>query len=84
MDLTTDAQVQDIIKKEFVEKKVTVITVAHRLQTIIGNDQICVLGDGKVLETGTPQELLKKRDGEFRRLVEADKKSKQKADVVLN
>ena len=78
VDPNTDQQVQATIRREFVNNGVTVITVAHRLETVLGNDKIAVLGDGKLAEYGTPKELLKIRDGELRRLVEADRQSKKK------
>lgn len=79
VDPKTDSQVQDTIRKEFVNKGVTVITVAHRLDTVLGSDMIAVLGDGKLMEYGTPKELLENRTGHLRRLVDADTRSKRKA-----
>jgi ABC-type multidrug transport system fused ATPase/permease subunit len=52
--------IQKMIKEEF--KHCTVITIAHRIQTIIESDMILVLGEGKVLEYDSPKTLLK--DGE--------------------
>eukprot|EP00536_Pseudo-nitzschia_multiseries_P006315 jgi/Psemu1/14958/gm1.14958_g len=78
VDAQTDQQVQDTIRKEFVEKGVSVITVAHRLDTVIGYDKIAVLGQGHVLEYGSPSDLLKMKNGEFRSLVDADKANKRK------
>ena len=43
----------------------TVIAIAHRLQTVVDYDKIVVLGDGKVLETGEPKELLKDPNSQF-------------------
>jgi ATP-binding cassette, subfamily C (CFTR/MRP), member 1 len=77
VDAQTDQQVQSTIRKQFVEKGVTVITVAHRLDTVLGYDKIAVLGEGKLLEYGPPSELLKNRNGELRGLVEADRASKR-------
>ena len=71
VDPRTDAQVQDTILREFVQKGVTVITVAHRLDTILGYDKILVLDAGKVAEYGSPGELLK-TSGYLRRLYDAD------------
>ena len=46
----------------------TVLVIAHRMRTIEAADKIIVLKDGKVAEEGTPQELLAKEDGIFRRM----------------
>lgn len=78
VDSNTDAQVQDTIRREFVGKGVTVLTVAHRLDTVLGYDKIAVLGDGELLEYGRPNELLKLKNGELRRLVDADRQNKRK------
>lgn len=59
-------------------KGVTVITVAHRLDTVLGYDKIAVLGSGEVLEYGSPSDLLRNRGGELRRLVDADRQNKKK------
>lgn len=45
-------------------KDKTVMVIAHRMRTVAGADKIVVLSDGKVVETGTPNELMKK-DGIF-------------------
>ena len=78
VDSRTDQEVQDTIRREFVDKGVTVITVAHRLDTVLGYDKIAVLGNGKVLEYGTPSELLSIPGGELRQLVDADRRNKLK------
>lgn len=78
VDMTTDMQVQATIRREFVDKGVSVITVAHRLDTVLGHDKIAVLGNGRVLEYGSPSELLKDRNGELRKLVDSDRSSKRK------
>lgn len=78
VDSKTDQDVQDTIRREFVERGVSVITVAHRLDTVLGYDRIAVLGDGEVLEYGAPNELMAKQGGELRKLVQADRRNKQK------
>jgi ABC-type multidrug transport system fused ATPase/permease subunit len=45
-----------MIKKHFVET--TVITIAHRLNTVIAYDKILVLEEGKIKDFGTPKEML--------------------------
>lgn len=56
-----------MIKDEF--KKVTVITIAHRLNTIINYDRIMVLKNGNIAEFDTPERLLKDSNSELYRLV---------------
>ncbi|OQR72062.1 canalicular multispecific organic anion transporter 1 [Tropilaelaps mercedesae] len=63
VDLDTDALIQTTIRDDF--KACTVITIAHRLHTIMDYDKIIVLDKGQVVEMGSPQELLEKVDGMF-------------------
>ncbi|KAJ2431725.1 hypothetical protein GGF41_000404 [Coemansia sp. RSA 2531] len=66
VDLETDKSVQELIRKEFSD--CTVLTIAHRLETIMNSDRIIVMDRGTIAEIGTPQELLAK-DGMFAQLV---------------
>ena len=59
-------QIQQAIREEFSDA--IVITIAHRLKTIVDYDRILVLGDGEIVEFGTPKELLSKQDGAFREM----------------
>ncbi|KAF7714218.1 Uncharacterized protein PECH_000287 [Penicillium ucsense] len=68
VDWATDQIMQQVIREEFAEK--TIITVAHRLRTIIDSDLVVVMGDGCILETGHPAELLA-TDSQFRELCNA-------------
>ncbi len=56
-DPKTDELVQATIRKEFAD--CTVITIAHRINTIMDNDRIMVLDQGKVAEFDTPENLLR-------------------------
>ena len=47
------------------------LTVAHRLHTIMDSDRVLVLDDGKVLEYDTPAALLEKPYGAFKGMVDA-------------
>ncbi|KAJ2505450.1 hypothetical protein IWW47_002040 [Coemansia sp. RSA 2052] len=66
IDNSTDTIIQESIRKEF--KDCTVLTIAHRLNTIIDSDRILVLDQGKVAEFDTPEALLAKEDGLFKQL----------------
>jgi ATP-binding cassette, subfamily C (CFTR/MRP), member 1 len=50
----------------------TVITIAHRLQTVMDSDRILVMDAGRVLEVDTPAALLADERGELRRLIASD------------
>jgi len=84
VDTKTDAQVQETIRREFVQKGVTVITVAHRLDTVLGYDKILVLDAGEPVEMGPPDDLLKLSDGYLRRLFDADRRNRQKGRRVMS
>ncbi|XP_008589254.1 PREDICTED: canalicular multispecific organic anion transporter 1-like, partial [Galeopterus variegatus] len=59
VDLETDRLIQATIRNEF--SHCTVITIAHRLHTIMDSDKIMVLDNGKIVEYGSPEELLQNR-----------------------
>lgn len=56
VDPRTDALIQKTIQTEF--KECTVITIAHRLNTIIDSDRIGVISKGKMIEIDSPKNLL--------------------------
>ena len=65
LDPENEVLVQKAIAK-LVEDK-TVIMIAHRLRSVVGADQIFVLDDGKLVESGTHSELMEKK-GLYQRL----------------
>ncbi|KAH7906183.1 MRP-like ABC transporter [Hygrophoropsis aurantiaca] len=68
IDYKTDTLIQSSLRNEL--KDVTQIIVAHRLQTIMDADKIMVLDAGKLVEFGSPAELLKNDKGMLRALVD--------------
>lgn len=60
LDNESEALIQKSIND--LKNKITVIIIAHRLSTVMNSDKIIVLDNGKVIEIGTPQELIKNQD----------------------
>ena len=81
IDIKTEQIIQKLIIEEFAES--TVITIAHRLNTIIQSDKVLVLGEGSVLEYDHPQTLLADKNSFFyslaNELEKKEKKSKKKS-----
>ncbi|KAJ3072146.1 Multidrug resistance-associated protein 1, partial [Rhizoclosmatium hyalinum] len=69
IDLETDSLIQATIRREFADS--TVLTIAHRIQTIMDSDKIIVLNEGRVEEMQTPTELMKSPDSAFAQLAAA-------------
>ncbi|XP_023236898.1 multidrug resistance-associated protein 4-like [Centruroides sculpturatus] len=67
IDKKTDSCIQKIIREKF--KSCTVLTIAHRLHTIIDSDRVLVLDNGKLQEFDRPYKLLKNVNGNFYNLV---------------
>ncbi|KAK5654791.1 hypothetical protein OQA88_6827 [Cercophora sp. LCS_1] len=66
IDYATDTAIQETIR----ELTSTIITIAHRLQTVVDYDKVLVLDKGSVVEYGHPWELIKKTGGSFRSMCE--------------
>ena len=69
IDGETDAFVQDMLRTRFPDT--TLITIAHRLNTIMDYDLCLVMDAGHVVEFASPDELLSKTDGIFSALVDS-------------
>ncbi|KAJ6584840.1 multidrug resistance-associated ABC transporter [Mycena capillaripes] len=68
IDYQTDARIQLTLRNEL--KGVTVLAVAHRLQTIMDFDRIMVLEAGRIIEFVTPSALLQNKAGHLRAMVD--------------
>ena len=67
VDYKTDQLIQRVIRQKFTN--CTVLTIAHRLNTIMDYDKVMVLDQGHVVEYDCPQVLSSKEDGTFSRLL---------------
>ena len=65
LDVENETLVQTALSRLIQNK--TVLIIAHRMRSIVGADQIVVLKNGVVAESGTPAELLQK-DGIFKNM----------------
>ncbi|XP_072767862.1 ATP-binding cassette sub-family C member 4 isoform X2 [Anoplolepis gracilipes] len=68
IDLTTDMLIQTTIRKKF--KACTVLTIAHRLNTIMDSDKVLVMDHGQILEFDHPYLLLQNEKGHFSNMVQ--------------
>jgi ATP-binding cassette, subfamily C (CFTR/MRP), member 1 len=68
VDVHTDVLMQQIIREEFGD--CTIISVAHRLNTIVGFDRIAVLDAEIIVAIGEPGKLLRMEGGRFKELYE--------------
>ena len=59
LDTESERVIQDAIDKLQIQKAQTTIIIAHRLSTIVNSDKIVVLDEGRVVESGKHEELLK-------------------------
>lgn len=66
IDNETDSSIQNMIRQRF--KDSTVLTIAHRLHTIVDSDKIVVMDSGVIAEMGTADELNKNENGLFHAL----------------
>uniref|UniRef100_A0AAR5QIW3 ABC transmembrane type-1 domain-containing protein n=1 Tax=Dendroctonus ponderosae TaxID=77166 RepID=A0AAR5QIW3_DENPD len=68
VDQHTDSLIQTTIRQAF--KDCTVITIAHRINTIIDCDRVLVMDHGQAVEFAAPHELLEQKNGHFAQMVE--------------
>ncbi|KAG6858913.1 hypothetical protein C0995_012983, partial [Termitomyces sp. Mi166 len=90
IDFATDAKIQTTIREEFTSS--LLLTIAHRLRTVIDYDRLIVLDKGQIVEFDTPWRLIQKEGGIFRSMclksgsfgdLEAAAKSKAERNNLL-
>jgi len=67
IDVLTEHKIMNLISNDFADS--TVITIAHRLNTIINSDKIAVMHYGRLLEYNSPKKLLQSPNSEFTKLL---------------
>jgi len=80
IDIVTEQAIQTLIEESF--KDSTMITIAHRINTIIRSDQILVLSDGAFVEFDAPHALMNNPNSHFSSLLkELKEKRKEEAEL---
>lgn len=85
VDMQTDRLIQQSIREEF-GGRCTLIVIAHRLSTIADFDRVLVLGQGQVVEYGTPKELYEveePKEGGFKGMVENSGEKAMLEEVIF-
>eukprot|EP01125_Pyxidicula_operculata_P021279 TRINITY_DN812_c2_g1_i1.p1 TRINITY_DN812_c2_g1~~TRINITY_DN812_c2_g1_i1.p1 ORF type:complete len:1539 (-),score=311.37 TRINITY_DN812_c2_g1_i1:20-4636(-) len=78
IDFETDMLIQKTIRTEF--KHATVLTIAHRINTILDSNRVLVLDQGKIVEFDAPQKLIQNQSSIFASLV---KESEEQTKMAL-
>lgn len=63
VDLETDKLVQDVLRNAL--HNCTVITIAHRIESVMGNDRVVTMDGGQAVEVGHPNLLLQNPNSKF-------------------
>ncbi|MCM1508067.1 MAG: ABC transporter ATP-binding protein/permease [Ruminococcus flavefaciens] len=71
LDVENETAIQSALSRLIKDK--TVLLIAHRMRTVAGADKVVVLADGKVVEQGSPNELMKK-NGVYSKMVRLQSK----------
>jgi ABC-type multidrug transport system fused ATPase/permease subunit len=79
LDAESEALVQEALDRLIAERGATILLVAHRLSTVMNADQICVVQDGMIIESGNHEELINTK-GAYFKLVQ--RQLKKKSDVL--
>jgi ATP-binding cassette subfamily C (CFTR/MRP) protein 10 len=76
IDYETDNYIQEILRTQF--QSVTILTIAHRINTILDYDKVIVMNNGKLIEFDTINNLLNSKYSYFKQLVDSEFQSFKK------
>ncbi|CAN6971799.1 unnamed protein product [Brassica rapa subsp. trilocularis] len=82
LDSESEKVVQEALDNASVGR--TTIVIAHRLSTIRDADVICVVHDGRIVESGSHEELMENLDGQYASLVRLQQMDNEDSDVNNN
>ena len=71
VDQQTDSLIQETLRQEFADH--TVLTIAHRINTVLDSDRVLVMNNGRVVEFEPPRILLENKRSVFYSLVHGKK-----------
>lgn len=74
LDSESELIVQEALDNVLAEHRRTTIVIAHRLSTVRNADVIAVIAGGRVVETGTHDELIAREGGNYQKLVESQER----------
>lgn len=66
VDFQTEEKIQKAM--HLILKDTTILTIAHRIKTILNYDRVLVLDNGKIIEFNSPQHLLNNKESFFYKL----------------
>lgn len=81
MDDETDKMLHNVIEEIFCD--CTVITIAHRLRTIINCDMVLVMDNGELIEVDNPKELMKHKNSTFYKMCQESKLDWEYINIYL-
>ena len=70
LDSESERKVQAALEARAAASNVTMLVIAHRLSTVVEADNVVVLANGSIVETGTYAELAAKEGGKFRTMLD--------------
>ncbi|XP_006811248.2 ATP-binding cassette sub-family C member 5-like [Saccoglossus kowalevskii] len=81
IDTETDSLIQKTIQDAF--KDCTILTIAHRLNTVLSSDRVMVMQDGKVVEFDKPSVLQANTESKFSAMITAAKQVNTKDNIAV-